>query len=50
MTSSEGPALAIADINHDGLDDVFIGASKREKPAVFTQTSAGKFEKKLSQL
>ncbi|MEP6465312.1 MAG: VCBS repeat-containing protein [Parafilimonas sp.] len=45
MNSSEGPALAIADINHDGLDDVFIGASKREKPAVFLQTLAGKFQK-----
>ena len=45
MISSEGPALAIADINHDGLDDVFIGAAKRNKPAVFIQTSAGKFQK-----
>ena len=45
MNSTEGPALAIADINHDGLDDVFIGASKREKPALFYTNTAGKFEK-----
>ncbi len=45
MTSSEGPALAVADINHDGLDDVFIGASRRNKPAVFIQNISGKFEK-----
>ncbi|MBS1746365.1 MAG: VCBS repeat-containing protein [Bacteroidetes bacterium] len=43
MTSTEGPALAIGDINHDGLDDVFIGACKRKVPAVFIQNKAGKF-------
>jgi hypothetical protein len=45
MNSTEGPSLAVADINHDGQDDVFIGASKRKKPALFIQTSAGKFVK-----
>ncbi len=45
MNSTEGPALAIADINHDGLEDVFIGASKLGKPAVFNQTLSGKFVK-----
>jgi hypothetical protein len=43
--STEGPALAVADINHDGLDDVFIGSSKREKSAVFLQDASGKFLK-----
>jgi hypothetical protein len=45
MNSTEGPALAVADINHDGLDDVFIGASRRKKPALFIQTSSEKFIK-----
>ncbi|HYK43541.1 MAG TPA: VCBS repeat-containing protein, partial [Parafilimonas sp.] len=45
MTSTEGPALAVADINHDGLDDVFIGAAKRIKPAFFMQQPSGKFQK-----
>ena len=45
MVSTEGPALAIADINHDGLEDVFIGASKTFHNAIFLQTTGGKFVK-----
>lgn len=45
MVSTEGPALAVADINGDGLDDVFIGASKGYKNAVYTQTISGTFTK-----
>ena len=43
MSSQEGPALATADINGDGSDDVFIGSSKSEKPALFIQSTSGKF-------
>jgi hypothetical protein len=43
MLSTEGPALAIADINKDGLEDVFIGSSKWKKSAIFLQTTSGKF-------
>lgn len=43
MVSSEGPALAVADINHDGLDDIFIGSSRDRKGAVFLQQTTGKF-------
>ncbi len=46
MLSTEGPALAVADINHDGLEDIFIGASKTNHGAVFLQTKDGKFIKK----
>ena len=46
MLSAEGPALAVADINHDGLEDVFIGASKTFHNAVFLQTAGGKFIQK----
>jgi hypothetical protein len=44
--STEGPALAVADINHDGLDDIFVGSSKSFQNAVFLQTKDGKFLKK----
>ncbi len=44
MVSREGPALAVADINGDGLEDVFVGAAKWEKPAVFLQQKNGLFK------
>jgi hypothetical protein len=43
MLSTEGPALAIADINGDGLEDVFIGSSKTYQNAVFVQKPGGSF-------
>ncbi len=51
MVSTEGPALAVADINHDGLQDVFIGSSKGNHPSVMLQTANGTFtELKQTQL
>ncbi len=45
MLSKEGPALAVGDANGDGLEDVFIGAAKGKKSAVFLQLSSGHFQK-----
>ena len=45
MFSTEGPALAVGDINHDGLEDVFLGAARNTKSAVFLQQPSGKFLK-----
>ncbi|WP_439504345.1 VCBS repeat-containing protein [Sediminibacterium sp.] len=44
MVSAEGPALAVADINGDGLEDVFVGASKTFHNAVYVQTKNGIFK------
>jgi hypothetical protein len=45
MLSTEGPALCVADIDHDGLEDVFIGSSRDKKSVVFLQKANGKFSK-----
>lgn len=45
--SAEGPALAVGDINHDGLDDVFIGGAKTFQSAIFIQKQNGTFIRKL---
>jgi hypothetical protein len=43
MVSTEGPALAVADINHDGLDDVFLGGARDKKGNIFLQQPNGTF-------
>ncbi len=48
--SQFGPALAVADLNGDGLDDVFCGAATGLKPALFMQSEDGKFIEKNSEL
>jgi enediyne biosynthesis protein E4 len=45
MLSTEGPAVAVADINKDGLEDVFIGASKTFHNAILLQQANGSFIK-----
>ena len=43
MFSTEGPAIAVGDINRDGLDDIFLGSARNEADVVFVQQAAGTF-------
>lgn len=43
MLSMEGPALAVGDVNGDGLDDVFIGGAKEQAGALLLQQRNGGF-------
>lgn len=43
MVSTESPCIAVADINHDNLEDVFIGGARNSKPVIFMQQASGKF-------
>lgn len=43
MLSNEGPHMAVADVNGDGLDDVFICNAKDSPGALFVQDKQGSF-------
>ncbi|MEP7144340.1 MAG: VCBS repeat-containing protein, partial [Ferruginibacter sp.] len=47
--SKQGPKMAKADVNGDGLEDIFIGSPKGGKACLYLQEKDGHFTKALSQ-
>jgi enediyne biosynthesis protein E4 len=50
MQSKEGPKAVHADVNADGMEDVFIGGAKDQAGQLYLQTSNGSFVKKISKV
>ena len=41
--STQGPTITKADVNNDGLEDIYVGGAKGSEGRMFKQTSSGKF-------
>jgi hypothetical protein len=47
--SKQGPKMSKADVNNDGLEDIFIGAPSGQPSCLYLQTKDGRFKKSPSQ-
>ncbi len=43
LLSTEGPALAVADVNGDGLDDMYVGGAKWQPSKLLLQQTSGSY-------
>ncbi|MEO5682952.1 MAG: VCBS repeat-containing protein [Chitinophagaceae bacterium] len=50
MLSTEGPKLAVADINNDGLQDFYMGSATGDTAKIFIQQRNGHFVNKAQQV
>ena len=49
-TANEGPGVSVADINNDGLEDIFLSGAKGQESQLCIQNKEGKFEMKQQEL
>ena len=48
--SNEGPSISVADVNNDGLDDVFISGGKKQASKLYLQDADANFKKHQTEL